>query len=145
MQRYKIFNQKKNFTSHEDGASPINNNEYLITDYSYIQKRKNRFQRNLKDDNLDISPKTLVGSSLSFLSEKINVDKYESPRKNIINSKLILLDDISDNSKSTNINHLTNNNKELSTNAENINKMNNFKRKKVVFRDQIKIQTNVQN
>jgi len=165
--------------------------QYLVTEYNNLDKRKNRFKRNSKEEFLDISPKTLVGSSLSLFSDvnnynifnnynnnnnlilnnNINLNQNEENLDNNLkknycpNSKLALLDDISNNSKSTNINHLTNLNKELSGNLEflslnncnnttNISNINNTKnvynnnfnsninnKKRVRFRDEIKIQT----
>jgi len=120
------------------------NDNYLLTEYITVEK-KNQIKKISKEDNFDISPKTFIGSSFSFFSENLINDKSESPIKKsmFINSRLTLLDDISNNSKSTNINNLQIINKNLSNFDLNDNKdFKKKKKKRVLFRDQIISQSN---
>lgn len=128
---------------YQDYHSPTNSN-YLVTEYINIEKRKKRFEK--KEDNLDISPKTLVGNSLAVFSD-LQINELSQIAKKTLkkNSKLVLLDDISNNSKSTNTNFLAYSN-QLSGNLENlvINKSVNVKKKRVTFRDELRITNNNQ-
>jgi len=116
----------------------------LITDYVNIENELNRSER--KKDNFVISPKTQVGNLLGPISDLHNIEKSPSLKINLkSNSKLILFDDISSNSKSTKNNLGFN---QVSGKLENIkiNKPTNTKKlKRVVFRDQLKIKTNNMN
>ena len=119
--------------------NPLNNN-YLERENVQIEKHKNEFER--KEDNLDISPNTLVGNSLSAYSDLYKIEKTTPAKISKTNSKLILLDNNSNYSKTTNINMLAYSN-QLSSNLENYinNKPNDPKKKRVIFRDEIKITT----
>lgn len=125
--------------------SPLNN-IYLITEYVNIEKRKNTFEK--KEDNLNISPKTLVGKTLSDYRDLHKYEISPTAKKNLqTNSKLALLDNISNNSKSTNINFLAYSN-QISSNLDNLvlYKPKNSKNiKRVTFRDQMKISLNKTN
>jgi len=119
--------------------NPLNNN-YLEREIVQIEKHKNEFER--KEDHLDISPNTLVGNSLSAYSDLYKIEKTTPAKISKTNSKLILLDNNSNYSKTTNINMLAYSN-QLSSNLENYinNKPNDPKKKRVIFRDEIKITT----